>query len=247
MEKEVLKSSILNKKIPLIITACMLSIVLFAAVACGTYAWLIRDNDYTIETPFGNFRVWAVYHFCDDDVSCPCDDEETLWELVPQSGVAVSFVPSANNYFGNLRVNIIVEGLGEIYLRIMPLESWTRIVDDVEFVERGMITAFTFADDLWLDNRQDNPENLNDLFVYYFNSYYYNNGVLIGDPHMISNDYAEGATSSPRTVIPFIRNVPQLNLEEQADLNLRLRFRAEAVQRNRFREVWGIEDMPWPI
>jgi len=246
MNNEMPKNSIINRKVSLIAVVCLIFVIAFAAVACGTYAWLTRQDDYNVQTPFGNFRAWTEISF--DGVD---------FEVPEEGDLLLGLRTSDTNYWGDLRVNIVVEGLGEIYLRVMVLEIWTETITvggtETEFILRAPITNFDFGYDagsgydFWLDNRRVNPENNNDLFVYYFNHERYSDGPndLINDPFMISLEPVQGSDDPPRREIPLITYVPTFEVE-RLDIQLRMRIRVEAVQRNRFREVWGMHELPPP-
>ena len=223
-----------KKTIYKLITACLaVALTVFALAACDTYAWLIREREDEHGTVFGDFRV-TVNTWFDDGTSTPRPP------VIDGDAVHVSLDRTAPDYWRNLRTDIIFEGTGEAYLRVMIFEIWTETVTDAqgndnEFLLRApFVSYYGLRNSYWLDNRRENPQFANDMFVYYFNP-----ASAHDDPFMLSNP-----PDNPRRVLRLITGVPEFATVERPNVSLRIRIRAEAVQRNRYREVWGIGSMP---
>ena len=221
-----------------IVIICITCVIFFMLSACGTYAWLVREEEEEREVGFGNFRVLIDVWFC--------DGSQIPLRPLPNETIDVSFNSEDVNYWGNLRTNIIVEGTGEIYLRVMILELLTETVTDVHDVTsvnplRSPITLYHGLRDngYWLDNRRENSNNQNDMFVYFFDHDKHSLGY--DDPFLISNEYPQ----TSRT-IELITGVPTF-IVERPEVSLSIKFLAQAVQRNRFREVWRMDRLPLPL
>ena len=217
-----------------ILIVCVTALMLLALAACDTFAWLVREVEEEREVTFGNFRVGINVRF----------DGNPGFVLPNDAPLEVYFLPGHATlpYWGDLRVDITFQGIGEAYLRVKILELWTETVPDIhgvdpptEYILRAPIGNYAFGSNLWIDNRRVNPLHENDMFVYYHNP-----ASAHDDSFMLSNANAQ----TVRT-IPLITNVTTFAIERPG-VRLRLRFRAEAVQRNRYREVWGISGMPAP-
>lgn len=128
----------------------------------------------------------------------------------------LSTSPEDENYIGNLRINVIHRGYSNSYVRVKMNVQWT-MPDGT--VTQNIMLPFNFAEK-WYDNREK------DYCVYYmedtglFESY---------DKSIIESFDAEKFAQETMT----------------QDAVAKLAITVEAIQINRYQQVWGIETLPW--
>lgn len=124
--------------------------------------------------------------------------------------------PEDDNFIGNLKINVVHRGRANSYVRVKMSVQWT-MPDGT--VTQNVLLPFEFTEK-WYDNRE------NDYCVYYtedtglFDSY---------DKSIISGFDKE------------LFNEKTMTKEAVAKLSVTV----EAVQVNRYQQIWGIETLPW--
>lgn len=128
----------------------------------------------------------------------------------------MSLNPSDLNYIGNLRVFVIHKGYAKSYVRVKLSVQWT-MPDGT--VTQNTVLPYSF-DDNWYDNRSS------DYYVYctqdsgLFNSY--DKSIITGFDSEKFESLTLTETATPKIAIT-----------------------AESVQINRYRQIWGIDSLPW--
>lgn len=128
----------------------------------------------------------------------------------------MSLNPSDLNYVGNLRVLVIHKGHAKSYVRVKMSVQWT-MPDGT--VTQNTVLPYSFSDN-WYDNRS------NDYYVYctqdseLFNSY--DKSIITGFDSKKFETSTLTETATPKIAIT-----------------------AESVQINRYKQIWGIDSLPW--
>ncbi len=136
--------------------------------------------------------------------------------------ITVSLNSADTNYIGNLRANVNFSGSGIAFMRVKMLAEWS---SGASVMQADTALPFVIDDDAdtgntnkWYDNRE------NDYCVYY--------------------------TSAPSaSTISVIRgfDADGLDMETLSSMSLtvKLAFRVDAVQFNRYKQIWEMDSLPW--
>ncbi len=122
------------------------------------------------------------------------------------------------NYIGNLRAGVAIEG-GKACLRVTLNHEWT--LADGTVAQQSVAVPYEF-DTLWYDNRAE------DYSVYYVGK------DMSGKTDFKTADFITGFDEA------------KLNAEDFADAaSVRVLIQVDAVQVNRYPQLWNIEKLPW--
>ncbi len=145
------------------------------------------------------------------------ENGETVGVPKDEKGLYVlSSDPEDFNYIGNLRINVIHKGYANSYVRVKMGIQWT-MPDGT--VTQNVLLPFEFADK-WYDNRE------NDYCIYYTED----TGLFENYDKSIITAF-DGEKFAAETLT--------------ADAEAHISVSVEAVQINRYQQVWGIEALPW--
>lgn len=128
----------------------------------------------------------------------------------------LSLDPAARNYIGNFRLNVIQKGHAQYYVRVKMNVQWT-MPDGT--VAQNITLPFRF-DEKWFDNRAE------DYCVYYTET----TGLFENFDKSIITGFDEAE---------FVKS----SLTESAVPKISVTV--ESVQINRYKQVWGIDKLPW--
>ncbi len=145
------------------------------------------------------------------------EDGKTMNASADKDGLyKLSLDSNAKNYIGNFRVNVVKKGRSKCYVRVKLNVEWT--LPDGTVTENIML-PYNFAEK-WYDNRSK------DYCVYYTENSGleedYDKSIITGFDEQ--KFLEEGLTE---TAVP------------------RVSVSVEAVQINRYQQIWGIEKLPW--
>lgn len=192
------------------IAALIICLVAVVAIVSGSLAWYSSTNSLTQLGYLAGFKTTANVYLLNSEGKqiTPQTDDNGLYIL--------STDPKADNYIGNLKVNVIHKGGANSYVRVKMNVQWT-MPDGT--VTQNIVTPFTFAEK-WYDNRD------NDYCVYYtedtglFESY--DKSIITGFDRELFEAEALTLNATPKVAISV-----------------------ESVQINRYQQVWGLEALPW--
>ena len=124
--------------------------------------------------------------------------------------------PEDDNFIGNLKIKVIHRGYANSYVRVKMSIQWT-MPDGT--VTQNVVMPFEFAEK-WYDNRE------NDYCVYYTED----TGLFEShDKSMITGFDVEKFNENTMTKSAVAK----------------VAVTVEAVQVNRYQQIWGIETLPW--
>ncbi len=124
--------------------------------------------------------------------------------------------PEDVNYVGNLRINVIHRGYSNSYVRVKMSVQWT-MPDGT--VTQNVLLPYEFADK-WYDNRE------NDYCIYYTED----TGLFENYDKSIISDFDDEKFAETTMTKDAVGH---------------LSVSVEAIQINRYQQVWGIENLPW--
>lgn len=137
--------------------------------------------------------------------------------------IAVSFNPADENYIGNLRASVTFSGTGVAFMRVKMIAEWQingmgqQASVSIPFViDDDAVTGNT---NKWYDNRA------NDYCVYYTSA------PSAGTVQLIT-----GFDTSAFDIASY---------NGIEGLTLKLAFTVDAVQFNRYKQIWEIDSLPW--
>ena len=195
-----------RRKIAVLII-CRVAVI---GVISGSLAWYSSTNSITQIGTLAGFRTKANVYLQDESgnkINLQ-KDENGLFIL--------SADPSAENYVGNLRVNVIHRGYANSYVRVKMSVQWTMLDGTVT---QNILLPYTFADG-WYDNRDS------DYCVYYTED----TGLF--------EDY-------DKSIITAFNSEKFAQETMTKDAVAKLAVSVESIQINRYQQVWGIETLPW--
>lgn len=211
----------------------MIAIVALVIAVVSTVAWFVLEGGITsvLDFTISNFaKPTADVYFLQGDLSTVNAD---IYQN-SDGTITVDFEnSSANNYIEKLRVDVNYTGKGEAYIRVKMLHQFikTEVTDEVSYDFNAELpytidTLYTNSDygnkAKWYDNRK------NDLSFYYATAVYTQN----------NNTSAK---------IPLITGFNAGGLEPSLlGSTLKIAIEVEAVQINRYPQLWGINKLPWP-
>lgn len=143
--------------------------------------------------------------------------------------VQVSLDSAAENFIGNLRVDVQYDGCGVGLVRVRMIEQWSTVSGDIRTVKPFSIRIPYLVDDYadstgnakkWFDNRE------NDYRFY----------------------YATPVHSTGERTISLVQGVDfdTFDLESiPGDMQLHIVVEADIVQVNRYPQYWGMTQLPW--
>ena len=143
--------------------------------------------------------------------------------------VQVSLDSAAENFIGNLRVDVQYDGCGVGLVRVRMIEQWSTVSGDIRAVKPFSIRIPYLVDDYadstgnakkWFDNRE------NDYRFY----------------------YATPVHSTGERTISLVQGVDfdTFDLESiPGDMQLHIVVEADIVQVNRYPQYWGMTQLPW--
>lgn len=219
----------------------------------GTVAWLSKSQSAdTAFTSLSDFEVTGILSFKENGT--PYEGTSVL--------VPVSFIPTADNYIGNLKYTVRYTGSSPAYIRVRVLEQWTdSSSDDIlpasfleyEIAPTGAPKAIGFpSGTATIPAAGPSAEHLAELGDWVDNRkvdycYYYNVPV---QPKQL-----EAKGEGTATVIgDGIVELTLIDQDDNSDLiagidpsttEMGLVIEVEAVQPNRYREFWGISALPF--
>ena len=124
--------------------------------------------------------------------------------------------PEADNFIGNLKIKVVHRGYANSYVRVKMSIQWT-MPDGT--ITQNVVMPFEFAEK-WYDNRE------NDYCVYYTEE----TGLFEShDKSIITGFDVEAFNEKTMT----------------KDAVAKVAIIVEAVQANRYQQIWGIETLPW--
>lgn len=130
--------------------------------------------------------------------------------------LVLSANPEDDNYIGNLKIKVVHRGYANSYVRVKMNIQWT-MPDGT--VTQNVLPPFTFADK-WYDNRE------NDYCVYYTED----TGLF---------------ETHDKSIITGFNSDEFAQKTMTKDAVAKLAVTVEAVQVNRYQQIWGIEALPW--
>ena len=191
------------------IAVILVSVVAIIAIVSGSLAWYTSTTSMSQRAKLLGFQSTGYVYFETDNGNYKAvADENGLYTL--------SLDPTARNYIGNMRLNVIQKGYARYYVRVKMNVQWT-MPDGT--IAQNVTLPFQF-DSNWYDNRT------NDYCVYYkettglFNSY--DKSIITGfdEADFLDSTMTESA-------------VPKISVT------------VESVQINRYQQIWGIDKLPW--
>lgn len=241
---------------------CALSVLLAIVVVLGgtfaTYAWLVlKEKKVENKVVVTDVGIACNLYFVPgsgsgNTVSLDDLEKATPYRSNGDSMISVSLSEAGENYIGNLRVVVRFQGGSPAYIRVKILEQWT---SNDTFIPASLTpytipstreTIFGIAKENWLTRlfpswQQENNLNVADEnfpdggpwfdnrkedFCYYYRVPVY--PLQTGDSvsMLLINGIAPGSLTNRSG-------------------ELKLIIEAEAVQPNRFREFFHLDQFPW--
>ena len=192
-----------NKKLRLIAVFLITAII----VTGFSFAWFFMRQTQSNKISVSNFKV---------TLDCYLGDTK-----ITDSGlITLSTDSRADNYIGNLKVNVNYEGDGAGYLRVRMAHKFYR-ADDKAVQHPADIIPYAVDSDNWKDNREED-------------SCYYYNKVLNAEEN-----------TDPKTVTVFDGLSEGETLNIGSEFQIQLAIEADMVQVNRYPQIWGITELPW--
>lgn len=230
-------------------TLCVLQCALLAVAlsGCATKAWYIKETEGEVTIDFGNMEVASRVYF-DGVPSNHAVNDPDMYGFYTAKGTPSE--TSEPNYLANLRIDIYFKGISSNYLRVYLAESWVMQDSEGEIILRSIFTKYLCENSLWIDNRQGTAATSND-------GYYYYNNLLSArdDPYEIcyrpdesgGGDGLDYNLKAGWITMPLITGADSAWLAgnyQQAGTYLKIKVLAEAVQINRYKQIWGIDALP---
>lgn len=147
-------------------------------------------------------------------------DDGTEVEVASGSAVGVDYSdPSAQNYISKLCVEVKHNGDGVAFSRVRISHEW--LAADGSRLQGDAYLPYTVNSEEFTDARETD-------------GYIYHNGALQDDDGFVRViDGFDAASFDPSAVIAL------------RDVELNLNVSVDAVQFNRYKQIWGIDSRPW--
>ena len=226
--------------------AIFLALAFIAAVVLGcfavAYGWFEVTEDKDGDIGFGSVKSVCDVYFMSGGSKHDASGFLTEGGIIEAELIDATAV----NYYGNLRVDLIVRATASICARVRITEMWTNdrgeiarmpythytvdaanhSVDMSTGEPRFVINDTVVKEGIWYDNRKK------DLSFYYFNT----------SAADAEKWYINMQDEPSEKVIRLIEGVTFTEPTEGS--RLRIRFVAETVQFNRYRELWHLDSYP---
>lgn len=222
---------VLPLKLRIVMFCCALIVLLTALSFPVAFGWFYKSTDIEAEIETANFKA---------DISVWFDYNGTMH---PQTAGAAPLglnIYDLNNinYVDNLRSKITFSGVGQAYCRVVIAQMWTSEVivgydeDGNPEKEKESVAALPLdmdVGDSWITYPVGTPSR----YMYYYNP---NAGAGV-DPYLLDTDNLE---------IDLIKAVTFGVSDPPQNLDLHIRIVVSPVQKNRYKEIWGIDSLPTP-
>ena len=201
--------------------------------SCGSFAWFEKEKNSEVTVDFGSMEIASeVYFQTSSDEYRPGTDAYGFYEVKIRQEDSGEY-----NYLGNVRINVFFKGIGANYIRVYIAEQRVQTVNGIEYIQRSVFTRYIHNDALWIDARRG-VEGQTDAGYYY----YHNPSSPFADKYEISHK-----PGADYMTIALITGVEQSFLDALYPLEgetLKIKVLSEAVQINRFAEIWEIDALP---
>ncbi len=213
-------SKTINKKKfrlnPFAIAALVLCVLI--VLYCGTTAWI------TGGAPLNPIRFTQLQDFSYDIEVLGIDveeGEEPIYLVNEQGNPAmpITYNKDTIDKIDNLRVNVTEVGNGIAYVRVKVSHEW--LLSDGTRLQGALDLPLEFSESFY-DNRDK------DGYIYYKGAMPVNESVA----------FITGFDSANFDVSAF-------DNETYGNMKLRIDVYVDAVQFNRYRQIWGIDGLPW--
>lgn len=207
-----------NKKFrlnPLAVVA--LVICALAVVYCATTAWLTGE-------PLNPLRLTTLQDF-DYDMKVYFEGADsavvdTANGVNPTGAITVDYTdPSAENYVGKLRVEIKQNGNGVAFARVRVSHEW--LTSSGDRLQGDAYLPYTVNSEDFADNRNSD-------------GYIYHDGAMEANGDYVTVINGFDSASFDASAVSSIGNV-----------TLSVNVSVDAVQFNRYQQIWGISSRPW--
>ena len=214
----------------------MVAIVALFIVVASTLAWFVMEDG----------EVTGAYNFMISSFAKPNAD---VYFMNGASKVSANSYknsdgtynidfenPSAVNYIGKFRVDVLITGMGESYVRVKMTH---------QFLEEGVTGANSVV------------HQYNAQMPYIINSPYLNTDI--GNQRKWydnrKNDFSfylaspvHTSNNSTCAVVPLITGFQDSQFDESdfSGTTLKVSIEVEAVQINRYPQFWNMTELPWP-
>lgn len=233
------------KKLIFAISAVVFSLLL---TVISVFAYFSLSYEGEDELLYGTFSVEVIYAFTDN-----IEDAENLSYI---DGLLTANITDVNapNHYTKLRLWIKFKGYGEAYLRAGISVSWYSDYTDplgehYDIIFRMPYEKLTVNTALWLDDRKGDDTAIGSGYLYF--SYLANNSCSVLDISDLDPlSLPEGMTldnsgSQPELTIKVLNGLvaPQ-NFTVFEGMTMKVLTSVSAVQTNRYKQFWGIQNLP---
>lgn len=219
MSKKNIKQNKKRRLNPLVIVA--LAICALAVIYSATTAWLTASIPNPIrftQLEDFNYKMNIYFENGESDVTVVSDYDCDSAAINP---ISVDYSnPAAENYVGKLRVEIKQEGSGVAYTRVKLSHEWFNSVTGR--LQGDSYLPYNINADDFVDKRD-------------VDGYIYFDGTMSanGDYTTVINGF-DSAAFDASTVSSL-----------SGDTELLINVSVDAVQFNRYQQIWGMDSIPW--
>ncbi len=198
----------------------ILILLLLLALLAAVFAWLYRDKGQQPYTGVSNFNLTGDVYF-ETAGGKRVEGAQHLEDGLLQVDVSN---PAADNYLGNLRVDVTYKGYSPAYIRVRMIEQW--IDEQTDTLQPVQYIPYLVGEGQnWFDNRQE------DLCFYY--------------QQMVSA--SQDKNVEQQKTLRLIEGVEEgfLSSIQDGAASLYLTITVDGVQPNRYQQFWNISKLPW--
>ena len=233
-----------KRKIIIAAISIMMSLLIISAVSMA--AFIRSDDNLEGEFEYGTFSVEVIYAFSNKiEEAVILGDDDILSADIISNGEEDQWL------YTNLHVWVKIKGYGEAYLRVGFSVSWYSVYSvggvDYEVIYRMPYENLNYVNSLWLDDRKGDDTAVGSGYLYF--SYLTDtscSAINISELDLdnLSDEMTYTDGTPPELTIKVFNGIIPLDNYIYQGMSLKIITSVSAVQTNRYKQFWGIEDLP---